>query len=40
MKKNLIYQHSGQYAQEHDELKQYFASFNALRDCKVPSFRP
>ncbi len=34
MKKNLIYQHSGQYAQEHDELKQYFASFNALRDCK------
>ncbi len=34
MAKTAIYQHSGAYAQEHDELKQYFSSFNALRDCK------
>ena len=34
MKKNLIYQHSGQYAQEHDELKKYFASHNAHMACK------
>ena len=34
MAKTAIYPHSGKYAQEHDELKQYFASFNALRDCK------
>lgn len=34
MAKSAIYQYSGKYAQEHDELKQYFASFNALRDCK------
>lgn len=34
MAKTVIYQHSGAYAQEHDELKKYFASFNALRDCK------
>lgn len=34
MAKTAIYPHSGAYAQEHDELKQYFASFNALKDCK------
>lgn len=34
MAKSKIYPHSGAYAQEHDELKQYFASFNALKDCK------
>ena len=34
MAKSKIYPHSGAYAQAHDELKQYFASFNALKDCK------
>ncbi len=29
-----IYQHSGTYAQEHDELKKYFASHNANLACK------
>ena len=35
MKKTPIYRHSGTYAQEHDELKKYFASYNAHRDCKT-----
>jgi len=34
MKKIQIYRHSGVYAQEHDELKKYFASHNAHMACK------
>ena len=34
MNKTPIYRHSGAYAQEHDELKKYFASHNAHMDCK------
>lgn len=32
--KTPIYRHSGTYAQEHDELKKYFASHNAHMACK------
>ena len=34
MVKTPIYRHSGTYAQEHDELKKYFASHNAHMACK------
>lgn len=34
MKKTPIYKHSCAYAQEHDELKKYLASFNAHIACK------
>ncbi len=34
MDKTPIYKHSGTYAQEHDELKKYFASHNAHVACK------
>ncbi len=35
MNKTPIYKHSGTYAQEHDELKKYFASCNAHGACKA-----
>ncbi len=34
MNKTPIYKNSGTYAQEHDELKKYFASHNANVVCK------
>jgi len=34
MNKTPIYQHSGVYAREHDELKKYLASHNAHLACK------